>query len=186
MTVAQWKAQCAARLTEAGLVGSPSLDARLLIEMVTGLDQAHQLMSHDRRLSGEEIGVLDQLEKRRLAHQPMAYIRGKKEFFGREFIVDERVLIPRADTEVLVETVLAYANTQPQESLLPIIDVCTGSGAIGITLALELGTEVTLSDKSALALDVAKENVRRLIGRPLPLVEDDLLLNSKNKYGIIV
>lgn len=186
MTIERWKRESVALLIEEGLTSSPALDARLLLEVVTGLDQAAQLLHYQRVLTPDELGKLTAIRKRRLAHQPMAYIRGFKEFYGRCFAVDERVLIPRADTEVLVEAVLAYAQGRPTASLLPIIDLCTGSGAIGITLAAELGVEVTLSDKSTDALAVADGNARSILGHPLPLIEDDLLYNSKEKYGIIV
>ncbi len=186
MTVDGWKRETVALLTEAGLLSSPSLDARLLLEMVIGLDQASQLVHYQRTLTEAELCLLSQLRAKRLSHQPMAYIRGIKEFWGRTFHVDHRVLIPRADTETLVEAVLSYVHTKRDEEYLPIIDLCTGSGAIGITLAAELGIEVTLSDKSADALAVADTNARSILGRPLALVEDDLLYNSTVKYGIIV
>jgi len=186
MTIDGWKRETVVLLDEAGLTSSPSLDARLLLQMVTGLDQAAQLVHHRRLLSEAELETLAVLRAKRLDHQPMAYIRGIKEFWGRTFTVDRRVLIPRADTETLVEAVLAYARTKAGEEYLPIIDLCTGSGAVGITLAAELAVEVTLSDKSVDALAVADHNARRLLSRPLPLVEDDLLYNSEAKYGIIV
>lgn len=186
MTIDGWKRETVALLDKAGLTSSPSLDARLLLQMVTGLDQAAQLVHHRRLLTEAELETLTVLRYKRLDHQPMAYIRGIKEFWGRTFTVDRRVLIPRADTETLVEAVLAYARTKAGEEYLPIIDLCTGSGAVGITLAAELAVEVTLSDKSADALAVADHNARRLLSHPLPLVEDDLLYNSEAKYGIIV
>ena len=186
MTIDGWKRETVALLCEAGLASSPSLDARLLLEMVTGLDQASQLVHYQRVLTPAELALLTQLRSKRLDHQPMAYIRGIKEFWGRTFAVDHRVLIPRADTETLVETVLSYVRTKRSEEFLPIIDLCTGSGAIGITLAAELGVEVTLSDKSGDALAVADGNARSILSRPLPLIEDDLLYNCTAKYGIIV
>ncbi len=186
MTIDGWKRETVVLLDEAGLTSSPSLDARLLLQMVIGLDQAAQLVHHRRLLTEAELETLAVLRAKRLDHQPMAYIRGIKEFWGRTFTVDRRVLIPRADTETLVEAVLAYARAKASEEYLPIIDLCTGSGAVGITLAAELAVEVTLSDKSADALTVADHNARRLLSHPLPLVEDDLLYNSEAKYGIIV
>ncbi len=156
MTIARWKQQTT-KLLQAGQVGeSVDLDARLLLEKATGLDQIHQIMESERILGAEELEILEQLRNQRLAHKPMAYILGgHKEFYGRTFLVDEHTLIPpRPDTETLIEEVLRFAQNKPKEALLPIIDVCTGSGAIGITLALELGVDVELSDISGRALDV--------------------------------
>ncbi|MGE4583525.1 MAG: peptide chain release factor N(5)-glutamine methyltransferase [Sphaerochaeta sp.] len=186
MTIVQWKAETVRLLKQAKLDESADLDARLLLQKATGMDQIQQLIAHDHTLSEQELANLSVLRSQRLAHKPMAYILKEKEFFGRPFAVDERVLIPRPDTETLIEAVLAFAHTKDRASLLPIIDVCTGSGAIGITLALELDVEVTLSDISNDALQVADSNARALLGHSLPLVEDDLLAHAAQTYGIIV
>ncbi len=186
MTIAQWKQQTV-RLLQDGQVGERyDLDARLLVERATGLDQVHQIVESHRILSAEQLKDLERLRNERLSHKPMAYILGKKEFYGRNFLVNEHTLIPRPDTETIVEEVLAYAKNASKEDMLPIIDVCTGSGAIGITLSLELGLEVTLSDISPEALQIANENAIALRGSPLPLMEADLLSTTNEKYGIIV
>ncbi|MDK2860050.1 MAG: release factor glutamine methyltransferase [Sphaerochaeta sp.] len=186
MTIAGWKQQTV-KLLQAGQIGdSNDLDARLLLEKVTGLDQVHQIMEHERILTEEERETLEQLRMQRLAHKPMAYILGYKEFYGRTFFVDEHTLIPRPDTEILVEEVLRFAQSRPKEALLPLIDVCTGSGAIGITLALELGVDVELSDISREALEIAKRNAIALTGHELLLHEADLLSTTTQKYGSIV
>ncbi|HPB41916.1 MAG TPA: peptide chain release factor N(5)-glutamine methyltransferase, partial [Sphaerochaeta sp.] len=117
--------------------------------------------------------------------RPIAYIIGSKEFYGRSFYVDERVLIPRPDTEILVETVLKAIEDGVVSSEDPIIDVGTGSGAVGITLAAELDCMVLLSDISCDALDVARINSRRILGRELETIASDLLPLGR-KYGIIV
>lgn len=186
MTIDSWKRESVALLIKEGLTASPALDVRLLIEMVTGLDYTEQVLLYQRLLNDDEIVALESVRAKRLDHMPMAYIRGFKEFYGRRFAVDERVLIPRSDTETLVEAVLSFAHGKDEDTLGPIIDVCTGSGAVGITIACELGMPVTLSDKSSDALAVADANARALYGSPLPLVEDDLLYNRDEKYGIIV
>jgi release factor glutamine methyltransferase len=186
MTIATWKHETVSLLVAEGLDSSPSLDARLLLEAATGLTQSEQIIHYDRRLSEEELSHLATLRDRRLAHQPIAYIRRTKEFWGRPFTVDERVLIPRSDTETLVETALAYARERGIERVTPIIDLCTGSGAVGITLAAELGVDVTLSDISEAALEVADVNARTLLGRPLPILQGDLLCPTTESYGMIV
>ncbi|MGH0052494.1 MAG: peptide chain release factor N(5)-glutamine methyltransferase, partial [Sphaerochaetaceae bacterium] len=95
-------------------------------------------------------------------------------------------LIPRPDTETLITVILEYARGKTEDMLLPIIDIGTGSGAIGITLALELGVEVTLSDISKEALAVAEHNAIALAGHSFPLIEANLLSTISQKYGIIV
>ncbi|MGH0054120.1 MAG: N5-glutamine methyltransferase family protein, partial [Sphaerochaetaceae bacterium] len=139
MTIAQWKQQTATLLQKGQVGTSPYLDSRLLLEKITGLDQVHQIMESERILTKKELDELEQLRNQRLAYTPMAYILGYKEFYGRTFYVDEHTLIPRPDTETLITVILEYARGKPEDMLLPIIDVGTGSGAIGITLALELG-----------------------------------------------
>ncbi len=160
------------------------LDARLLLAKVTGFDQARQILLYDQVLDEGQLQRLASLREERIRHKPMAYILRCKEFFGRNFLVDERVLIPRPDTETLIETVIAFASKHRRTP--SIIDVCTGSGCIGITLALELDAEVTLSDISEEALSVAKENANRLVSKPLAWLQGDLLSPTDKNYDIIV
>ncbi len=185
MTVQQWKRSTASRLKDGSLDQSAELDARLLLEKVTGLDQIQQILNYDQPLTEENLLTLETLVQMRLSHRPIAYILGSKEFYGREFSVDERVLIPRADTEILVEQVLAFAHKKRMGNTLSIIDVCTGSGAVGITLALELGCHVTLTDISSEALMVAKANAETL-GADVQVKQGDLLSPAEGKYDIIV
>ena len=185
MTVQQWKRSTASRLMDGSVDQSRDLDARLLLQNVTGLDQIQQILRADQTLTDEELSKLETMVLQRLSHRPMAYILGSREFYGRDFHVDERVLIPRPDTEILVEQVLAFARKLNRSEDLSIIDVCTGSGAIGITLALELGCQVTLTDISPAALEVAKANAERL-GAKVTMLQGDLLSPAGGKYDIIV
>jgi len=98
--------------------------------------------------------------QRRVAGIPLAYVLGAKNFYGRDFLVDERVLIPRADTESVVECALKLAHGHHYKTAL---DLCCGSGCIGVTLACEGNFhQVLLSDASAPALEVARANIHRL------------------------
>ncbi|MFA5699381.1 MAG: peptide chain release factor N(5)-glutamine methyltransferase [Sphaerochaeta sp.] len=181
MTLSEWVKESQT------LIGgeSPALDARLILKHVTGLTHGQQIVHAHDQLTSEDRKQLHLLRERRLAGEPIAYIIHSKEFYGRSFYVDERVLIPRADTEILVETVLTAVKNNVVSLDLPIIDVATGSGAIGITLAAELGVDVLLSDISSEALAVARINSTRLLGRELECIECDLLPLGQ-KYGIIV
>lgn len=114
----------------------------------------------------------------------VAYILGRKEFFGRDFQVDSSVLVPRPDTEILVETAL---TAFPKDRRIRVLDLCTGSGAIGVTLACERPDwEVVISDLDTDALEVARKNSIRLLGRELPGIESDLFASIHGEFDLIV
>jgi release factor glutamine methyltransferase len=124
----------------------------------------------------------------RIKGMPVAYILRRKEFYGLEFYVDSRVLIPRPDTELLVEKGLEIASSHP-EGTHTLLDLCTGSGCVGIAFAHTLtspGWEVTLADISADALAVSALNSRSILGRELPLVCGNLFENINDKFDIIL
>ncbi len=183
-TIQAWKVETAALLKTAGLGSTCDLDARLLLQKATGLDQAKQILLYDRKLSDSQLEELASIRDERLQHKPMAYILESKEFFGRDFFVDERVLIPRPDTETLIDAVIGYSRKRYRAP--SIIDVCTGSGCIGITLALELDAEITLCDISEGALAVARENAKRLLTKPVTILQGNLLSPTDANYDIIV
>lgn len=183
-SVGELKAFCAEELRNSNITGTPDLEARLLMEKATSLSQVQQILHSDKTLSQEEVLMLKGLLSQRLGSRPMAYILGYKEFYGRPFFVDERTLIPRPDTETLVEVALAHARNRPER--LSIIDVCTGSGCVGVTIACELGYDVVLSDISCDALEVAQANAVSLVGHMLPAIQGDLLSTHCDKYDIIV
>jgi len=112
--------------------------------------------------------TLERLLRRREAREPMAYIRGRQEFWGREFIVSADVLIPRPDTELLIEEALAWRGTRAADARPPrVVDVGTGSGCLAITLACEWpDASLVATDISEAALAVARENARRLDALP--------------------
>ncbi|NCC65134.1 MAG: peptide chain release factor N(5)-glutamine methyltransferase, partial [Spirochaetia bacterium] len=186
MTVDAWKHDAAKQLKANAVGTSWYLDARLLLEAATSLDQIQQILHAQKELATGELKTLEKLLVQRLEHKPMAYILGYKEFFQRTFIVNEHTLIPRGDTETLVECVLEYAKDRNVSETSPLIDVCCGSGAIGITLALELSIPLTLSDISLQALEVAKTNAETLLEDACILLHGDLLSSTGQKYGIIV
>jgi release factor glutamine methyltransferase len=134
-------------------------DAALLLRHVLGISHAAQLADPKRRLTPAQQAAFDALVQRRLANEPVQYITGEQEFYGLALGVTPAVLIPRPETEQLVEAVLAELDpTQP----LRILDVGTGSGAIAIALAHHLPrAHVTAVDLSAAALEVAASNAAR-------------------------
>jgi release factor glutamine methyltransferase len=145
---------------EAADVGSPRMNAETLLMFVLSVNRAYLYAHPERELSPEEETRYDEALSQRASGTPSQYITGHQEFWGLDFVVSPAVLIPRPETEHLVETVLELARglVQPR-----IVDVGTGSGCIGLALAHELrNAEVFGIDLSEDALEVARANAARL------------------------
>jgi release factor glutamine methyltransferase len=159
LTVAQARRAAADRLRERGL-DSPDLDARLLVGHALGLDHAALVAQAARRLTAAETAALDGLLARRLAHEPVARILGTKEFWSLPLRITSAVLVPRPETETVVEAVLAVAE---RGRPLRVADLGVGSGAILLALLAELPAAFGIgTDRDARALAVAHDNARRL------------------------
>jgi release factor glutamine methyltransferase len=147
--------------------GSPSarLDAELLTAHALGLRRLDVYLQHDRPLREEELVPMRELVRRRGKGEPVAYLVGEREFWSRPFRVTPDVLIPRPETELVVERALPWARHRAgaHGGGLRIADLGTGSGCLAVTLAVELqGARVWATDVSTSALAVAEENARRL------------------------
>ena len=139
---------------------SARLDAELLLGRVLKLDRIGLIMQSERPLSAAELADFRELFKRRRAGEPVAYLLGEREFYGISLRVDARVLIPRPDTERLVE--VALERTRARSMRGEALDLCTGSGCVAIAFARQRPTwDVTASDVSEEALVVARENAHR-------------------------
>ena len=167
-------------LEEAG-VREAALDARLLLEFVCGTKR-HDLLAHgDRPVEREKEERYRELLARRAKRIPLQHLTGVQEFMGLEFQVGPEALIPRQDTEILVEEALRALG-----SGMRVLDVCTGSGCILLSLLkLCAGLEGTGTDLSEKALQVAGENARRL-GVEASFVQGDLFEPVSGKYDCIV
>lgn len=167
MTVAQALAAGRARLRKAAdnlpaLGDSIRADAQRLFGEAAGRDSGWLLAHADAPVDAGAYRRYEGLIERRSAGVPLAYVLGRAGFYGREFIVDERVLVPRPETEHLVEAALADLRGR-KRGTGRIADIGTGSGAIAVTLACELaGARIVGTDASAPALAVANQNARRL------------------------
>ena len=153
----EWLRYAKQRFAEAG-VPEPEADARILLETAFSVDRT-QFYLHPERipLPRQAEQFLDMVEKR-CARIPVQYITGKQTFMGLSFDVAPAVLIPRLDTEILVETVLTWIGGRKAE----VLDLCTGSGCIAVSIAkLARNARVTASDISAEALETAKKNSRQ-------------------------
>jgi release factor glutamine methyltransferase len=143
-------------------IDSPRLTIEILLAHVLRVERIHLYLDFERPLDSDELAHLKSLVKRRLSREPVAYITGKKEFFGNEFSVSGDVLIPRPETEFLVEEALNYIPEQGKEPVR-IIDMGTGSGAVIVSLAKNRpGHHYFASDISYAALAIAKDNARTL------------------------
>lgn len=144
-------------LTRTG-VDNPALDASVLLAAALGVDRS-KLYSGSFSIDEHSIAGFRELVARRAAREPFAYIVGHKEFYGLEFEVNRDVLIPRPETEIVVETALGALRARPSASIL---DLATGSGAIAVAIAVNApGAVVTATDISAAALEVARRNAQR-------------------------
>lgn len=187
------------KLEKAG-VPDPLLDARFLLLDVFDMNFASFLVKRDRPLTGAENGIngtdadpdtrkkiekYRELISKREMRIPLQQLTGVQEFMGLEFYVNEHVLIPRQDTETLVELVLS----EHKEKNISLLDVCTGSGCIAISLA-KLGgyTDVTALDLSEEALKVARSNGEKLLDQPVKFIKSDMFsaLNPEKQYNVIV
>lgn len=152
MTIGEGIRTAEERLRVAG-VDTPRLDSQVLAALVCGRDRSW-VLAHPEAVLPE---VFWELVDRRERREPLAYITGEREFYGRAFFVDQRVLIPRQETETLIEAALAFGGAAPR-----ILDLGTGSGCLAVTLALEMaGAQVTALDASEDALAVARLNATR-------------------------
>ena len=173
------------RLSESAS-STPALDAEVLLAHVLGVERAQLLSRGDAVLSPEQERTYCAALEKRAGGTPVAYITGHKEFYGFDFFVTPAVLIPKPDTETVVQYAVVHVHTMTAAAVragmpfedIAIIDVCTGSGCIGLSVARTLYSEakigttqlpsvvLTLTDKSDAALTVAKKNAAQLISPP--------------------
>lgn len=172
-------------LREAG-TESPMLDARILLADAAGVDMMYLITHDEDPLSEETEAAFNKSITERLACRPVAYITGKKEFYGHEFEVREGILIPRPDTETAVEAVIEYADRYA--GTVNILDLCCGSGAIGLSVALACPSSyVTLSDISDTAVSVTVRNAAKLGAENCEIIQSDLFEDiTPVNYDIIV
>jgi release factor glutamine methyltransferase len=154
--------QTLTRAFTAAALDSPELDARILVGHALGLDAAGIVSQGARQVTSSERAAIAALAQRRLAHEPVARILGVKEFWGLPFRLDEETLVPRPETETVVETALAALGLRRQRALR-IADLGTGSGALLLALLSECPTAVGIgTDLSTKAIACARRNARAL------------------------
>lgn len=199
MTFQQFKIQSIKELSGSP---SPSLDVEVLIQWILKKDKSYILFHRDEKLSEEQESQLKKSISLRKTGLPIAYITGHKEFYGIDFMVSPDVLIPKPDTEVLVENSIEIIRCLQDKSdhTLNILDMCTGSGCVAISIIKTLkdlhspgesNPKFTLADISNKALDIARENARRILDSEtlskVTFVSTNLFKNLKDKsFDLIV
>ena len=152
-----------------GGVDAPRLTAEILLAHALSCDRVRLYLDFDKPLGAPELAAFRELVRRRAAGEPTAWLTGRREFLGHAFRVDPRVLVPRPETELVVEAAIALL---PQEGTL--LDLCTGSGCIAISAALARpDARVVATEISTEALAVARENAAAL-GAAVEFLEGDL------------
>lgn len=164
-------------------VDAPRLTGELLLAHALRCDRVRLYLDFDKPMGEAELAAFRELVKRRADGEPTAYVLGRREFYGRPFLVTPDVLIPRPETELVVEAAL---SALPEGGRA--LDLCAGSGAIGVTLALERkGARVVATELSPAALAVARRNAEAL-GASLALLEGDLYapLPADARFDVVV
>ena len=166
----------------------PELEAELLLRHCLGVDRASLYRLLTAELPEEEQQRFRDLVRRRLIHEPTAYIIGHKEFFGLDFEVTPAAIIPRPETEVLVELAIEAAHKKLLADALPIADVGTGSGAIAVALASALPEgKITATDTSPEALELAQRNAaRHRVDKRIRFLQSDLLDTVPGRVDVLV
>ena len=168
-------------LEAAGIVDS-QVDSWLLAEFVFGITKAKYYANMQMTADEKSTEKYNELVNQRAGHIPLQHIIGTQEFMGFTFKVNENVLIPRQDTELLVENVVDYLENDERT----VLDMCTGSGCIAVSIdRLSKNSKVTAVDISEKALEVAMEN-NRLNNANVTFIQSDLFTNVTGKYDIIV
>lgn len=187
------------------LSSSPSaaLDVSVLLESFLGKDKTWILLHEKDELTAEQFSKLSDAVFARKTELPVAYITGRKEFYGYDFFVTPDVLIPKPDTEILVESALTEITRKIQSEkngISSICDICTGSGCVGLSVIKSLSErneipsaklpELTLSDISSAALSIAEKNAKNLLPKELcqkiNLVKSDLFSAIPKRFDMIL
>ena len=189
MTYRELVAEAAEKLKSGSIpfCDTPQLDSSVLLAYAANMSRETLFASYPDTVPGPVQNKFSELINSRLSGLPVSYIRKLKEFYGREFYVDESVLVPRPDTEIIIEKTLSLAENRKKTPAAPeILDLCTGSGCIAVTLKLEQQKySVTAADISEAALKTAVRNAEKL-GAYISFSRSDLFSDIKGTYDFIV
>ena len=199
LTIRQFKNDAASKLE--GFSPSPELDIQVLLQHALKFDKTQLLLFSNNEIPAEKLDWLNDAVSKRKTGLPVAYITGIKEFYGYDFFVTPDVLIPKPDTEVLVERAMEIISETAPSHPLRILDMCTGSGCIGISVIKTLYSlekiaaqelpQMTLVDISEAALTIAKKNAATLLPdgdilQKLTFIQSDLFEKVDGEFDIIL
>lgn len=180
-TIKDWGFDASGRLSDAN-IPSARLDAEIILAHVLEKDRIYLHAHPEQIISSDNCHIANKLLKKRLARIPIAYLFGFKEFYGRKFYVDKHTLIPRPESEDIINLIKDYKTPDK----IKLVDVGTGSGCLGITAKLENPElDVTLIDVSRAALKIAKKNASSLEVQ-VSFLLSNLLKNYSDKLDIII
>ncbi len=171
------------KLLMAADIADYALEARHIIRHITGYDNAKILTNYTDELTPLQQTVLNNIINRRCSHYPLQYILGVWQFYGLDFFVGEGVLIPRADTETLVDVSLEFLKEKPTAGVL---DLCSGSGCIAIALAKNCDCTVTAVEKYEKAFGFLEKNIKKHSANVTPVSADVFEYKADKKYDLIV
>ena len=174
------------RLKENGIEDA-ELKAKILLAYLLRQDKQYLIINSDKTIEKSTYMLYNNITTKLISGLPLQYITNNQEFMGINFYVDENVLIPQPDTEVLVEEVINIANSLESENELEVLDLCTGSGAIAIALSKYINKtkKVYASDISEKALEIAKKNAINNNAK-VEFIHSDMFEKIKGKFDIIV
>jgi release factor glutamine methyltransferase len=176
-----WLAKATNNLKDAG-IGTARLDCLVLLEDCLNTNRTHLLAHPEIVLTPSQLKLLNAQIIRRARHEPLAYIRGKTEFYGREFMVNQHVLEPRPESETMIDLLLQLSLKQQ----INLSDIGSGSGALGITAALEMGlSKVYLHDIDPETLKVAKLNAKKH-NVAAKFLQENLINNYNFNYDVLL
>lgn len=159
------------------------LKVRMLLLYELQIQNEYLAVHLDEEASLEMVQNFEKHLEELIAGKPIQYITNSQEFFGLDFYIDENVLIPQPDTEILVEEIIEICKYR--EDVPKILDICTGSGAIAVTLAKQIKVEMVASDISSKALEIAEKNAKSH-GVNIELTQSDMFEKINQKFDMIV
>jgi len=186
LVIKEWLSDATNQLSRAGIT-SARLDTELILANVLGKPRTYLHAHGDNLIDPESQKSVNSKLSRRLKHEPIAYIIGYKDFYGRKFIVNKNTLIPRPESEDIIDLLKVVAGKLIKNTTkIKVVDIGTGSGCLGITAKLELpSASVTLSDISDKALVIADQNAKKLFAN-VDILKSDLLQEYQGRPNIIV
>ena len=154
----------------------------IIVEDSIGLSKLDQIIKPNFIIDDEMCKIIEEKVERRKSHTPLSYITGKREFYGLSFKVSRDTLIPRPDTETIVEEAISEIKKIKNANVL---DLCTGTGAIGIAIKANCNCTITLSDISEKTLEITKQNAKELINSDCKIICSNLFDKIDDKFDLI-